>query len=83
MSAVTHSISEVERQLRVDEERLDSLENLKKVSSCGEIAHDCTADKMLTRRKNRALLLGVCLIDLVCLSACEVGHVWRQKMIHT
>lgn len=33
MSAVTHSISEVERQLRVDEERLDSLENLKKVST--------------------------------------------------
>ena len=32
VSAVTHSISEVERQLRVDEDRLGSLENLKKVS---------------------------------------------------
>eukprot|EP00752_Nemacystus_decipiens_P012539 g11107.t1 len=30
VSTVTHTISEVERQLRVDEERLDSLENLKK-----------------------------------------------------
>lgn len=33
MSAVNHSISDVERQLRVDEERLDSLENLKKVGT--------------------------------------------------
>lgn len=31
VTAVTHSISEVERKLRVDEDRLDNLENLKKV----------------------------------------------------
>lgn len=31
VTAVTQGISEVERQLRVDEDRLDNLENLKKV----------------------------------------------------
>lgn len=42
MHAVGESISEVERRLRVDEDRLGSLENLKKVRRAFE-EHDRTA----------------------------------------